>query len=273
MILKNLLKALIEGINMKNWEKFEREAFNYIKTYGDNDNVIFEYKGAHDSTAPDIDVIPLKVEPFNVEIKSASAQCGQFVVLDENGKFVFSKENDSKEDIAEPILEHMNQNYNKYKSPGKKGVEVEISPKTSIDWILAYYKAKKTRFFITKYKKDFVLFPIEKFQDYFSVKCMYREKKSGSKNVPKKDAEAVAKAFGAKYHYEGKHFVLENSSLELNAKKAFGENVLKVSKKSENGYVITILGKTNNPNVIFQIKSKKAQDPADIKLFKEALKV
>ena len=91
MILKNLLEALIEEINMKKWEIFERNAFEYIRnTYGNGNDVGFEYKGAHDSTAPDIDVTPLTVAPFNVEIKSASAQCGQFVVLDDNGKFVFS---------------------------------------------------------------------------------------------------------------------------------------------------------------------------------------
>ena len=273
MILKNLLEALIEEINMKKWEIFERNVFEYMRnTYGNGNNVGFEYKGAHDSTVPDIDVTPLTVAPFNVEIKSASAQCGQFVVLDDNGKFIFSKDNDSKEDIAKLILEHMNENYNKYRSPGKKGVEVEISTETSVNWILAYYKAKNTRFFITKYKSKYVLLPIEKFKDYFSVKCKYRVKRSGSNNVPKKYAIQVANALGAKYHYEGKYFVIEDSSLDLGSTRTWGEDTLKVSRKLGNGYVITILGKTENPNVIFEIKSQKNQDSEDIELFKEALK-
>lgn len=273
MILKNSLEALIEEINMKKWEKFERNAFEYIRnTYGDDNNVGFEYKGSHDSTAPDIDVTPLTLAPFNVEIKSASAQCGQFVVLDCDGKFIFSKDNESKENIAKPILEHMNEYYEKYKSPGKRGIEVEVSTETSVNWILAYYKAKNTRFFLTKYKNKYVLLPIEKFKDYFSVKCKYRVKRSGSKNVPKKYAVHVANAFRTKYHYEGKYFVIEDSGLELGSTVSLGEDTLKVSRKAGNGYVITILGKTENPNVIFQIKSQKAQDPKDVELFIEALK-
>ncbi len=273
MIIKSLLDTLIEGINMKKWEIFECKAFEYIrKTYGTNSNIKFEYKGEHDSTAPDVEVTPLTLAPFNIEIKSPSAQCGQFVLLDENGKFVFSKDNISDENIAKTILDHMNKNYKKYKSPGKKGIEVEVSTETSINWICDYYKAKKTKFFISKYKTKYIILPIEKIGDYFTVKCMYRVKKSGSKNVPKRDATKVKELYGAEYHYEGKHFVIEDSNLKIGDTRSFGNDILNVSKKQGNGYVITVLGKTNNPNVIFQIKSKKSQDSTDIELFKEALK-
>lgn len=45
-----------------------------------------------------------------------------------------------------------------------------------------------------------------------------------------------------------------------------------VSEKRSDGYKITVLGETENANVIFKVKAIKGQDEQDLKLFEEALK-
>ena len=256
------------------WERIEQECFDYIKDKYSSNAVSFEHKGASDSNAPDIVAKLSSGATFNIEVKSATAQSGQFVVFDKNGKFIFSKENTSSENLAAPFITYMNDNYESLQNPGGKGKKLDIPTETMFRWVIDYYNAKNAKFFATKYNGKFVIFPTEKIKDYFEISCKYRVKPSGSGNIPKKCAEEVDLLFGCEHYYDGKYFILKNRSLQLKKKIQGKDRIYYVSKKhADDGFVITYLSKTQNPNVIFSLKAKKAQKMEDLKAFEEALKV
>ncbi len=258
---------------MKRWEQIELDCFNYIKENYSSDTVSFEHKGFSDSNAPDIIASLSNVNKFNIEVKSASAQGGQFVVLDKNGKFVFSKDNNSPESIATPFIDYMNERYKEYQNPGSKGKKLDISQEEQVKWITSYYSLKGVKFFATKYKSKVVVCPISKIKEYFEVSCKYRVKPSGSSNIPKKSAKRVAELFNGNYLYDKKHFILSNVSLKLFDRIQDGNCAYYVSRQvGEGEFIITLLSKTENPNVIFTLKSKKSQDINDLQEFIEALK-
>lgn len=255
---------------MKQWEKFELECYEYIKDkYKD---VSFEYRGKKSATDPDIIVTLANGEKFNIEIKSASAQSGQFVLLADGDKFVFSKDNKSIEDISKPFLDYMNERFDEFKLPGTAGKKIDLDKDILAKWIEEYYGKKGIRFFVTKYRKKIVIFPLYKVKEYFEIGCTYRIKKSGSRNVPQKCACAIKKALGKDYYYEGKHFILKDMSLHEKEIIKCHDCEFYVSEKRLDGYKITVLGETENANVIFKVKAIKDQDEQDLKLFEEALK-
>ena len=56
------------------------------------------------------------------------------------------------------------------------------------NWIIQIYKDKGVKFFITN---NYTILPVERFQDYFDISAKYRTKRSGSRNVGKKNAQLV----------------------------------------------------------------------------------
>ena len=256
------------------WERIEQECFEYIKDNYSSGNVSFEHKGASDSNAPDIVATLSNGATFNIEVKSATAQSGQFVVFDKTGEFTFSKENTSSETLATPFIEYMNKNHEALQNPGGRGIKLDMPTETMFKWVIGYYNTKNVKFFATKYRGKVVICPTERLKNYFEIGCKYRVKRSGSGNIPKKCVSEVASLFGGEYYYDGKYFILKNPSLQLHRKTQGKDRVYYVSKKhAEDGFVITYLSKTQNPNVIFSLKAKKAQSVEDLKAFEEALKV
>lgn len=254
---------------MKTWEKIELECFEYIRdTYT---MASFEHKGFSNSNTPDIVAKLHNGETFNIEVKSATAQCGQFVLLVKNDQFVFSNENGSLEEFSTPFVEYMNQHFDDFKIPGTAGKEIDLDTEILAQWIEQYYALKGTRFFATKYRNNVVIFPINRIKDYFEIKCTYRIKKSGSRNVPKKCARAISIALGKDYYYDDKYFILKDLSLKEKEIVKCHDCEFYVSEKRDDGYKITVLSETRNANVIFKVKAKKAQDREDLELFEKAL--
>ena len=56
------------------------------------------------------------------------------------------------------------------------------------NWIIQIYKDKGVKFFITN---NYTILPVERFQDYFDISAKYRTKRSGSRNVGKKNVQLV----------------------------------------------------------------------------------
>jgi len=256
------------GDDMVKWKKTEKDCFEYLKEK--YQNVSFEYKGNSASTEPDVVVILDNGDRFNIEIKSSSAQCGQFVMLAEDDKFVLSTKNRSLAEISKPFLEYMNEHFDELKLPGTEGKSIDLDTNVLAEWIVKYYAAKGTKFFVTKYKRKIVIFPLDKIEEYFEIRCTYRVKKSGSRNVPQKCARAIKKAFGKDYYYEGKYFILKDMTLKEKEIIKCHDCEFYVSEKRPDGYKITILCETKNATVVFGVKAKKAQDEQDLKLFEEA---
>ena len=261
---------------MAGWQEFEQACCNYLnKTYGNN-RVRFESDGGSDSTSSDIKAFVDGVNRFNIEVKSSAAQSGQFVVLNADGKLIFSPENDSEEKEAEPFLVYMNAHYDTYKTATTAGKKLDMDKSEFNKWIVDHYLDKNELFVITSNGDDFIIFPTEKYGEYFDTTCNYRIKKSGSGHVPKKYAEDIKKLFNCdsyKYIDNKKLYLHSSSALTIKSKKTKGDYDYYVSKSDGNGYYcITRLSNTRNANVIFSIRVKKNQAPEDIAKFKEALK-
>lgn len=268
-------------MNKTDWEKHELECINYLQqNFGMDGHIQFKHLGGSDSTKSDIAVYKDGKFLFCMDAKMKSAQSGQFVLLpDETSKtFIFSEANKSglnKETLA--IINEMNNHFEKYKSPGSKGVQLDISQTISANWITSHYKALNVKFFISK-GTDFVIAPIENFEDYFHIEANYRKKKSGSANPSQKDTYLIgnllkkANISYSNLHFEGKYLTIKlpNQAKEFTLKGSEKNYLFK--KEANDSYKITKLSNTNNPNVIFSISLKSKQSPTDLELFKAMLK-
>lgn len=247
------------------WMKNEEDCANYFMNKFSKLALKIKPEGKFDATAPDIDVFRKDGEKFGVEIKSEKSQCGQFVVTPCHGYFEYGRKN--KSDINEyssRIIEHMNNNFEKYADAGTAGVDLGMDQSIYIGWIKTYYSNKGVKLFITKINAEYIIFPIEKFEDFFDVSAKYRMKKSGSSDVPK-------------YMQKGLfEFLLKENKIESSAIAVYGKKLLIKSSRGlknsmfhygeydfifsggDNGYfVIKKLSNTKNSNVIFSIILKQ----------------
>lgn len=257
---------------MAAWKDFEKECCEYLNhTYGNN-NVYFVWDGGSDSTSPDIMVYINGHNVFNIEVKSSQAQSGQFVVLNQNGRLVFSSRNKSNFEDAKPFLAYMNANYEKYAIATTSGTDLDMDPDEYNAWIIDHYQKRNVKFVITKDSHSYIIFPVAKYGDYFETTCTYRIKKSGSAEVPKNAANSIAELFDAiSYRYEGnKKLCISSRKRYLkHAKLSLGEYDYFVSSVLPDGTLyIRRLSNTNNPNVIFSISLKKGQAVNDLEYFK-----
>ncbi|MDO5018756.1 MAG: hypothetical protein Q4E02_05590 [Lagierella massiliensis] len=257
---------------MEDWKKFELDCTEYLnKTYGNN----FSHLGFSDSTVSDIKFYDGK-KSFYLEAKMPSAQSGQFVLLPnyKERKFEFSSKNKSKVDESVTfIIHHMNKNFESYANAGTKGLDINLSQDLFSSWITNSYKKNGVKFFITK-GTGFIIFPVEKFQDYFNISCTYRVKKSGSSNVPKKLQEEVLKIIRKQDPN-----CTANDSFEIKSSKnldkysfSIGDTNFLVKEKSANLYRVRRLSNTKNANVIFSISLVQEQNECDLKTFIDTIR-
>lgn len=128
-----------------------------------------------------------------MDVKYCPAQCGQFVLLpdSENNIFRYSNRNKSRINIySQKILNYMNCHFKDFKEVGTKGKDISMENDSDIfaNWIIQIYKDKGVKFFITN---NYTILPVERFQDYFDISAKYRTKRSGSRNVGKKNVQLV----------------------------------------------------------------------------------
>ena len=92
------------------WKTFELNCFNeLVQQYSHLCKI--KYIGESDSTQNDVE-IKTSTRNFAVEVKSSIAQCGQFVLLPDNNKFVYSPNNKYKiNKECQKILDYMNDNF------------------------------------------------------------------------------------------------------------------------------------------------------------------
>ncbi len=259
---------------MHKWKKFELECTDYLnKTYGS----FFSHLGFSDSTISDIKY-EKNGNSFFIEAKMPSAQAGQFVLLPdlEKEKFIFSPANKSNiDENAKLIIEHMNNDFTNYKNAGTRGKSIELPQNIFYNWIINTYKAKDVEFLITK-KENFIIFPIEKLQNYFEVTCTYRIKRSGSLKLPK---SMHSNAIEHLKKLEKRFTVIENSQeLMIESKEELdrftffiGNTKCMLARVGENTYRFSKLSSTCNANVIFTINLFAEQNSSDLEFFKSRL--
>ncbi len=257
----------------KNWEIFENECYKYLKE-NYNTKATFLPCGKSDSTKPDIQVCNKKGEErFYIEVKSKSAQAGQFVVVsDEEQKcFTLSAKNKLKDNKhTQEIVDCMNKNFNKYNSASTAGVGFSEMEELLYKWVVEFYLNKNVKYFMTE---NNIILPTEKLHNYFNISATYRIKKSGSRDISKSKADIIGDYFLnnnhiSSYEYTNKKLYVNSATLNIGQKFIIDNEEYYVSEKL-GGIVIKALSKTRNRNVIFSLQLKNAikQDVLDLKAF------
>ncbi|MCT4508830.1 MAG: hypothetical protein N4A48_08725 [Tepidibacter sp.] len=263
---------------MKNWRLFEDSCVEYLnRTYG-NYTTKFVGTGKSNSTNSDIRVIKDDETLFNIEAKMANSQSGQFVLIDDGNKFIFSDRNKSQANkFTKIILHYINTYYNTFKSVSSKSIPIDLDTSIFAEWIKDYYKSKDVSFIITSHSdEDFIVFPIEKLEIYFDILANFRIKTSGSSDVPYKYHSEVKELFEQNFSEcsivseEKKSYLTTNYHLP-NKTKLIGKKYRFQFNKDGNRYLIRKLSNTRNANVIFSISLKLNQNSDDILLFKKEI--
>ncbi len=263
---------------MRPGEKFETKCYEYLKKFYRTSNTDFYHEGGMDSTKSDIAVIKNGKVDFYIEAKDSLAQSGQFVLLpnEDTETFVFSPRNKSEPiETTDIIIEYMNSDFHRFNNAGTSGESIDININVFADWIIEHYKDKNVKYVIS-YDKDYVIFPIRKFNQYFNIVANYRVKKSGSSNPAQKDIALIKQCTSscystAKFIQEGKKLYIEITEPLTRDKFVLGEYTYYFSKQTSNKYEVRKLSNTHNMNVIFSIKLKKSQDVEDLEEFKSDL--
>lgn len=261
---------------MKKWQLFEKKACEFLNKNFSSSKVHFEKVGGSDSTLSDIKVIKNNNIVFFIESKMSGAQCGQFVLLDNGGKFTYSPRNKSLENqYSKKFLNHINNDYMTFKDVSTRSIEINVDKKTSYNWVLNNYMTKNVKFIITGNSlNNFIIFPLSKFNKYFDIKANFRVKKSGSRNLSKKNSGIFYKLLKDKYSCSKPYYVKRKAFIEIYDGSpenliVEGEDYDYLLKRIDsNKYEIRMLSNTFNANVIFSCELKAEQDKKDLIAFK-----
>ncbi|EOD00408.1 hypothetical protein [Caldisalinibacter kiritimatiensis] len=253
---------------MARWRDFEIESVRYLNQKYGREDVCFKDVGGSNSNAPDINVILNSDHVFNMECKLSPSQAGQFVVLIEQDKFIYSPRNIYPENIySKQIIEYLNENFSSFENVGQSSLDIQCDTYVLSKWVENHYLQKDSRFIITSnVTKGFkAIIQTEEINRYFQVSACLRRKKSGSRNLPKKDFQ-IAKELVTEhlesmecevvnYFKEGKKTYLEvNTTNDLQKENCyFGGNFYLSEEIPREKYSVKKLSTTNNANVIFSL--------------------
>lgn len=263
---------------MRPGEQFEQHCYEYLKKNYKTKDTDFYHEGGMNSTKSDIAAIKNGKIDFYIEAKDSLAQSGQFVLLPDEDRevFIFSSRNRSvQNEITDMIIDYMNNDFYRFNTAGTAGQSLNIDTGIFADWIIQYYKNKNVKYVIS-YDRNFVIFPIRKFGQYFNIFAKYRIKKSGSKEPAQKDIALVKQVIRdyystAKFSQEGNKLFVDISERISEDKFTLGNYTYYLSKQNSRDYEVRRLSNTYNMNVIFSIELIKAQDENDLEEFKADL--
>ena len=263
---------------MRPGEQFELRCYEYLKKFYKTKETDFHHEGGMDSTKSDIAAIKNARIEFYIEAKDASAQSGQFVLLpdEEREVFVLSPRNHSKpNEMTDIIIDYMNSDFQRFNNAGTAGQSLDIDTGVFADWIIEHYKDKNVKYVISC-DRDYVIFPIRKFEQYFDIIASNRIKKSGSGEPAKRDIPAVKqmiKAYyaTARFSQEEKKLFVDISERIHKDRFILGDYTYYLSEQNSGDYEVRRLSNTYNMNVIFSIELIKAQDENDLEEFESDL--
>lgn len=263
---------------MRPGEQFELRCYEYLKKFYKTKETDFYHEGGMDSTKSDIAAIKNGRIDFYIEAKDALAQSGQFVLLPDEKRevFVFSPRNHSQpNEMTDIIIDYMNRDFQRFNNAGTAGQSLDIDTGVFADWIVEHYKDKNVKYVISC-DKDYVIFPIRKFEQYFNIIASYRIKKSGSGEPAKRDILAVKQMIKeyyttSKFSQEGKKLFVDISESVQKDRFILGEYTYYLSEQNFGNYEVRRLSNTYNMNVIFSIKLIKTQDKNDLEEFESDL--
>lgn len=266
----------------ENWKICEKECFEYLKKNFSSEKFTFEADGGSDSTKSDILLKKNGIQCFFIESKMQQAQCGQFVVRQEESRFVNSENNRHQKNLVEDvIIDKMNENFDKYANPGTGGKNLNLDKSYFYEWIYNFYKSKDVKYFIVEKivgennlsPDNFLIFPIQHFHKYFDVSGTYRVKKSDSTHPSQTNVLEIESCLNdEKISHSKINFKNDKAFIKLPGKmEKFQLQGIKYdyqfNPEGNNIFEIRRLSNTNNANVIFSISLTKNQDAEDLRSF------
>lgn len=274
------------------WEELENRCYEYLKQkYGKFASI--EPFGKADSSKADIKISTKSSGEFFVEVKASNSQCCQFVLFpnEDTEQFDFSRQNRVPlSENCKAIISYMNERYKTYCKVGKKGIPVSVDCSVLYGLVNDFYSEKNVKFFITE-GNTLILFPIEKFSDFFDIKAFYRRKTSGSSepnesNNNKEIAQGMStQNLVGTIEYKkvgGKTRCFLHTDADLHKKRLecvehtyqFKDNNYSkaITKRYSNVFEVRRLSNTSNPNVICQLSLKKhTQSKEDTLIFENMI--
>ncbi len=252
---------------MRKWEKFENDISKYINDALRNYDVVVHQYGNADSTTPDIEIkLNKNNKSFFIETKMPSSQTSQFVVEIKDNMFVYEKKNKFESNhFSQEIIDVLNNNFDFYKNVAQSGMIVPVPNTIAFGWITSNLRNKNVEF-ITSVDSNGnkKIIPLDDFNKFFNIKTIFRRKKSGSQEIPKKYyndfKEKLENRFG-KFEY-----IIKSNKLFVKIKKNLSQNECYIesdllpngkkyflSKKENYLYKVKLTSGTNNPNIIFEL--------------------
>ncbi len=261
---------------MNDSERFEIDSTNYLNNTFSTSRTNFQHMGGHDSTVPDIAVNIDGKLAFFVEAKMSLAQCGQFVLKPNpiSQTFDFSAKSDQNI-YCDQIIDHMNQNYNLFINAGTRGVSINLDSSIFSGWVKSYYQKKLVKYIIT-YSDQYILLPLDKFDEYFDITATYRCKRSGSSHPSKSNMYEIQKMLSDNnITYNITHsskYTYVHTATNLTDKYMSGTDYEYLFRfEAPDKYLVKRLSNTFNSNVIFSIRLKHRQNPSDLLLFQNSI--
>lgn len=256
-------------MSKKNWEKFEVQCYKKLNSLLNHDESIrIQRNGGSDSTKSDIDIFKNKKLKTSIECKYSPAQSGQFVIMYRNKKFELSSKNKYINNISKDILDIINQENITDNDIKQNAIKINLPNHILKNWIINHYKEKKSELIMTSTKLNsyIAIIPFLKIDQYFKMTAVIRKKKSGSRDISKKNIEITKNKI--KSHFQNinvkvEYFEIENKKLfvkintypELYDKYYLDNNNLYLSYDAlKNMHRIKQLSKTNNSTVIFLLE-------------------
>ena len=167
--------------------------------------------------------------------------------------------------FSQEIIDVLNNNFDFYKNVAQSGMIVPVPNTIAFGWITSNMRNKNVEFITSvdsNEKKKII--PLDDFNKFFNIKTIFRRKKSGSQEIPKKYyndfKEKLENRFG-KFEY-----IIKSNKLFVKIKKNLSQNECYIesdllpngkkyflSKKENYLYKVKLTSVTNNPNIIFEL--------------------
>ncbi|WP_028883823.1 hypothetical protein [Taylorella asinigenitalis] len=259
------------------WSDFEEACATYLNENYECGNS-FKCVGGSNSTVSDIS---FRRGNFYIECKMGQAQCGQFVVKDKNGKFVYSEMNRNPNNLLSRFMvETMNNEHDAYSNAGTSGAKLKIDPHYIYSWINEAMRNKNVKFIITATtvndKTKFLVFKREDLKYFFNVQAIYRQKTSGSNSISTIHEKAFLETFKNYIKPSNKHVEIKDKNLFIDSDTNYNELVLEANGRrfmlkrnlelGRGAYRVRQLSNTHNSNIIFSISLKPLNSSMESKL-------
>ncbi len=275
------------------WEEFENECYEQLKSLY-SEICKLEAYGQSDSTKADIKIITNNNNEFFIEVKDRNSQCCQFVLFPNEEKRCFDFSDKNKVSLTEnckSIIEYMNNHFDYYKKVSTKDLPINVDKEILYGLVHDFYTIKNVKYFMTK-GSEYIVFPINKFSEYFDIEAVYRKKKSGSSepNEKNNNKEIIKLLNNEKIDYDLEYVKVDKKTrcfihMDNNFDKIrligdyytyqFKNNKYSQRLPKERNYIFELrrLSNTSNPNVICQLTLKKdIQEQEHLKTFEKTIK-